>query len=315
MNAAGDGAALLRPLTLGEIFDRAVTLYVRNFVPFSLIVLVVIVPTAVLHYFAGLHASSTFTQLLQQIENPKRTVTPMAATTDGLFALASLGVSILLGAFAAVAVAVATARLYDAGRIDWGACYIRTLSRVGSILLVLAIEIVLMIMVIFAGAIAMGLAFFVAGVAVSGSVVLGVLAFIAAAIVVLVWLVFLVLCYFAFAFAYNAIGVEGTNLFVAMGSGFSRIFNRSEVLRACLVALAFVAMYIGLFIVQVSVAAVFEAMNLHILNVAITAVISLVTFSFLTILLAVYYFDVRVRREGLDMQAQMERLESAAGAP
>lgn len=315
MNAAGDGAALLRPLTLGEIFDRAVTLYVRNFVPFSLIVLVVIVPTAVLHYFAGLHASSTFTQLLQQIENPKSTVTPMAATTDGLFALASLGVSILLGAFAAVAVAVATARLYDAGRIDWGACYIRTLSRVGSILLVLAIEIVLMIMVIFAGAIAMGLAFFVAGVAVSGSVVLGVLAFIAAAIVVLVWLVFLVLCYFAFAFAYNAIGVEGTNLFVAMGSGFSRIFNRSEVLRACLVALAFVAMYIGLFIVQVSVAAVFEAMNLHILNVAITAVISLVTFSFLTILLAVYYFDVRVRREGLDMQAQMERLESAAGAP
>jgi hypothetical protein len=67
--------------------------------------------------------------------------------------------------------------------------------------------------------------------------------------------------------------------------------------------------------VQFSVAALFEAMHLHVLNVAITAVISLVTYSFLGILLAVYYFDVRVRREGLDMQAQMERLEPAAGAP
>jgi hypothetical protein len=100
-----------------------------------------------------------------------------------------------------------------------------------------------------------------------------------------------------------------------MGSGFSRIFNRSELLRACAVALAFVAMYVGLIVVQMSIAATFEAMNLHIVNVAITSVISLVTYSFLGILLAVYYFDVRVRREGLDMQAQIERLETAAGAP
>ncbi|HEY9180348.1 MAG TPA: hypothetical protein VIO32_06480, partial [Candidatus Baltobacteraceae bacterium] len=63
MNAASDRAALLRPLTMGEIFDRAITLYVRNFVPFSLIVLVVVVPSAVMQYFAGLHASATFTQL------------------------------------------------------------------------------------------------------------------------------------------------------------------------------------------------------------------------------------------------------------
>lgn len=315
MNAAGDRAALLRPLTLGEIFDRAVTLYVRNFVPFSLIALVVIVPTAILHYFAGLHASSTFTELLRQIENPKSAVAPAAAGTDGLFALASVGVSILLGSFASVAVAAAAARLYDAQSIDWGACYGRALSRAGSILVVLAIEIMLMLVVIFAGGIAMGLAFFVAALAVSGSVLLGVVAFVAAAIVVLIWLVFLVLCYFAFAFAYNALGVEPENLFSAMGSGFSRIFNRGEVLRACLVALAFVAMYAGLFIVQISVAAVFEAMGLHILNVAITAVISLVTFSFLAILLVVYYFDVRVRREGLDMQAQMDHLEAGAAAP
>ena len=36
----------LRPLGFGEIFDRAVTLYIRNFVAFAGIVLVMIVPFA-----------------------------------------------------------------------------------------------------------------------------------------------------------------------------------------------------------------------------------------------------------------------------
>ena len=44
----------------------------------------------------------------------------------------------------------------------------------------------------------------------------------------------------------------------------------------------------------------------------VASCISLVTTSFFGILLAVYYFDVRVRREGLDMQAQIDVLQPAA---
>lgn len=315
MNAAGDRAALLRPLTLGEIFDRAVTLYVRNFVPISLIALVVVVPSAVLQYFAGLHASATFTQLLQQIENPKSTGVPPVMGADGAFAFSGLGVGIVLGAFVAVAIAVAISRLYNAQRIEWGACYLRAVSRTASILLLLLIEIVLLLVVIFAGGMAMGLVFVIATLIVSKYVALGIMAFIAGAVVILIWLIFLVLCYITFAFAFNALGVERANVLMAMGSGFSRIFNRSEVLRAALVALAFVAMYIGLVIVQMSVAMTLESLHLHVVNVAVSAMISLVTYSFLGILLAVYYFDVRVRREGLDVQAHMDRLEVAAGTP
>ncbi len=315
MNAASDRAALLRPLTMGEIFDRAITLYVRNFVPFSLIVLVVVVPSAVMQYFAGLHASATFTQLLQQIQNPKSTGIPAAAGSDSLFALASLAVNILLGAFAAVAIAVATARVYGAERIEWGACYARAVSRAGSILLLLLIEIVLLIVVIFAGGMAMGLVFVAAALIVVKSAVFGVLAFIAGAIVILAWLLLFVLCYFAFAFGYMALGVERVSVGAAMGSGFSRVFNRSEMLRAALVALAFMAMYAGLIVVDFAVAGTLEMMHLHLANVAVNAVISLLTYSFLGILLVVYYFDVRVRREGLDVQMQMERLQAAAGTP
>ena len=40
----------LRPLGFGEIFDRAITLYVRNFLPFFAIVLVLIVPLGIVQY-------------------------------------------------------------------------------------------------------------------------------------------------------------------------------------------------------------------------------------------------------------------------
>jgi hypothetical protein len=43
-------AVELRPLSIGEIFDRAVTLYVRNFVLFSLMMLTFIIPSAIGQY-------------------------------------------------------------------------------------------------------------------------------------------------------------------------------------------------------------------------------------------------------------------------
>lgn len=314
MDAPGDRAALLRPLTLGEVFDRAVTLYVRNFVPFTLIALAVVVPLAVLQYFAGLHASATFTQLLAQMQKPGSAPPPMQNGADGLWGFANIIGSIVLGAFATVAIAAGAGLLYRGEPIDWRACYGRALARTPAILLMLVIEIGGLAVLILAGGMVMGLAFGLAIVFLRVATVLAVVAFIFAFIVVLLWLVFLVLCYLAFAFAYNAVAIEGVGMWTAIGSGFSRIFNRGEIWRACLVALAFMAIYLGLMVVSVSVAALFESMSLHIINVAVSAAIGLVSMSFLGILIAVYYFDVRVRREGLDLQLQVDNLEGAATA-
>jgi NhaP-type Na+/H+ or K+/H+ antiporter len=66
--------------------------------------------------------------------------------------------------------------------------------------------------------------------------------------------------------------------------------------------------YVGFAIVSIAVAATLETMHLHLVNVAVSALLSLVSTALLGVLLAVYYFDVRVRREGLDMQAELEGL-------
>jgi hypothetical protein len=313
MLPAGEPASL-RPLSLGEIFDRAITLYVRNAVLFTLIALVVVLPITIINYFVTMQNSATFAQILDQIQHPGKTVAVADSNAAMGLTFLMLGIAIVLGAFVIVAIAAAVGELYRTGRADFGSAYAYALRRTGAILAVLFGEIVAIIVMVFAGAFAMGIVFVAAFLLVRVSAVLGVVAFIASAIVALVWFLAMLLCYLAFAFAFNALGIERAGAGAAIGRGFSRIFNRRELLRAGLICLALMAIYFGLTIVSLTVAAVFESMHLHIVNVLISAVISLFTTSFLGVLLAVYYFDVRVRREGLDMQAQIADLAPSASA-
>ena len=313
MLSTGEPAAL-RPLSLGEIFDRAVTLYARNAVLFTLIALVVVVPVTIVNYFVGLHSGATFAQVLDQIQHPTKTMPATAATASMGLTFIMLAVAIVLGAFVVVAIAAAVGELYRTGRAEFSTAYAYTLRRTGAIIAVLLCEIASFAVLVFAGAFAMTVVFVAAFLLVRASAALGVIAFVAAVIVGVIWFLAVLLCYLAFAFAFNALGIENTGTGAAIGRGFSRIFNRSELLRAMLICLALIAIYIGLMIVSISVAALFESIHLHILNVLVSAVISLITTSFLGVLLAVYYFDVRVRREGLDMQAQIADLQSTASA-
>lgn len=311
MLPAGEPAQL-RPLSLGEIFDRAVTLYARNAVLFTLIVLAVVIPIAVINYFAGLHDSGTFTQLLDQIEHPgSKTAAPGAASDMG-FGMGIIAISVIVGAFVVVAIAAAVGELYRTGRAEAGTCFGYALRRTGAIIVALLCEIAVFFLVMLAGAFAMTMVFVAAFLLVRASAALGVVAFIAAFVVGLLWFLGIMLCYLAFAFAFNALGIEGVGAGAAIARGFSRIFNRSELLRATLICLALIAIYSGLMVVSISMAVLFESLHLHAISVLFTALLSLVSTSFLGILLAVYYFDVRVRREGLDMQAQIAQLQPAA---
>lgn len=314
MLSAGEPAQL-RPLSLGEIFDRAVTLYVRNAALFTLIALVVVLPLAVINYFASMQDSATFAQILAQVQHPGKGPPPVSGMGDGVtLVFGMVAVAIVLGAFAVVAIAAAVGELYRSGRAEFASCYARALRRAGAILLALLCEIAVFMLVAFVGAFAMGLVFVAAFLLVRGSAALGVAAFVGALIIGVVWLVAMLLCYLAFAFAFNALGIEGVGAGAAIGRGFSRIFNRTELLRATLICIALIAMYVGLMVVSLGLTAVFETLHLHLLNIALSAVLSLITTSFFGILFAVYYFDVRVRREGLDMQAQIESLQPTATA-
>ena len=161
-----------------------------------------------------------------------------------------------------------------------------------------------------AGAFAFG-AVFAAGIFVVRGSTLAIIAFgVVMAVFFIAWLLALALCVFAMGFAFISIVVEDAAVFPAISSGFARIFNRGELGRAVLVFLALIAISIGLYIVLGIAAALAQGLTHSlVLYGIVTAPISILSSTFTALLFAVYYFDVRVRREGLDMQTQLDRLE------
>jgi hypothetical protein len=306
---------VLRPLTLGEIFDRAITLYVRNFAPFSLVALAVIVPVAVLQYFVGLHASQTMTQLLEQMQHPATAAVPVETAQEQTMSVVMLGASIVLNVFGVVAMAAATGRLYRGEKVEWGPCWRQTLRRTPAIIGTLLIEAAVMLAGALAGGMVLGFLFIAAAFAFRGAAALALAMVVLIALAVLAGFLVFFLCALAFGFAYAALGVESMTIWASIGSGFRRIFTRAELGRAILASLALMAIYLGIGIAGVSIGGVLEFAHLHVLNVAVSATAGLLSLCFVGILIAVYYFDVRVRREGLDLQVQIEQLSAAASAP
>ncbi len=314
MQTAGETVPL-RPLSLGEIFDRALTLYVRNFVPFTLIVAVLVVPLAIVQYFIGAQESGSLTQILAQIEHPGKTLPIADAAAFEGWSVLLIVLAVLFNAFTIVAVAAAVGRLYRGEAPQWRACWTTALRRSGAVLVTLLCELGVFVCVVFIGAIAITLVAVVAALLVRSSAALGIAAFVVAFVVGIAWFLAFVLCYLAFGFAFNALGVENAPIGAAIGSGFSRIFNRSELLRAVLICLALAVIYFGISVLSMSVGAVFELMHLYPVTVTVNALLSLVMTALLGVLLVVYYFDVRVRREGLDMQADMTSLQPVTPSP
>jgi hypothetical protein len=302
----------LRPLGLGEIFDRAVTLYVRNIVPLTIIALVVVLPLTVAQYLATGN-DTTYQQLLSQIQHPGKP--PAAAVTRVMpgWMFLYFTLAVLLAPFATVAIAAAAGAIYRGQEVDWRAAYATALRHWGAVLLTIVCEIVLLVSLIFSGAIVLGIAFGIAFVLVRFVAAAGVVLFIFAGICAFAFLLFMILFYLAFGFSFNAIGIEELPFNKAISRGFARIFNRTELGRASVIALALVAVYLGLMIVSMSVAGIFMGLvHLTALNSIVQGIVTLISTAFLGLLVAVYYFDVRVRREGLDMQADIDRLGSTA---
>jgi len=218
-------------------------------------------------------------------------------------------VQLVIMPFAFVALASAVGDIYATQRATWRASYAAALRRWPA---VLGTE--FMTLVIF-GAATMGLGLFLGvligvGFAVGrgpGAAVVLVILTIAIAIV----MVFAFgLMMFGLGFAFIGVCVEKAGVFAAIGSGFARVFDRKEIGRAILILLGMVAVTIGIQIVAAVALALIQGFHRNvILYELVSAPLTLVSNTFTGLLFAVYYFDVRVRREGLDVQSALERLE------
>jgi hypothetical protein len=308
----------LRPLGFGEIFDRAITLYIRNFIPFAGIVSVFIVPVAVLQYFLDRASLPQWDSMMQILQHPGKSAPtppplPVFLTSPDQAALfvAVILVAWLLWPFALNACAVGVARLYRGGTVEFGACYRASLGRWRSVIGLLMLE-VLIFIAWYLSLVAVVLLIVVGAVAVaqtgSGGVVISALLVFAGLLFVLAWLLVLAPLVVAVSFSMNAVVIEDRTAVLALHLGFTRVFNRREIGRASLFGLAAGAVMMAASALISVVLLIAVALHLILFEVFLSSLFRAAFTPFSVVLLAIYYFDVRIRREGFEIESELDRL-------
>jgi hypothetical protein len=297
------------------MLDRAITLYVRNFVPFFCIVLVLAIPMMPLQYFidathasplALIHLGGAF---------------PSFAVLGFLLAAIGLIVAVAVWPFAINAVAYGVAEAYVGRPVNFTICYRASLLRWKATLAAVALQartVTWYWSVGMAPLAAIGLAFWALSAihvppGTSGAIAellyfALILVLVAIAIVLFFWTgPFFV----GLNFGINAVVIENSPPAEAVRSGLQRATKDGEFWRTFLFSLAYAVAGITF-----SLAAGSALGSLHLPMFADFALqlIDAVVAPFWTVLLVVYYFDVRIRREGLDLEKQLAALIAATPA-
>jgi hypothetical protein len=293
----------LRPLDFGEIFERAIALYVRNFLALIGIVAASIAPVAVVQYVTFVFEQPRLDATMDVLQHPERLRTehvPTLFSSPASVAVAIAGA--LFGyymlAFAVAAVAAGVGRRYDGQAMAFRACYAPVVRRWPAIVMIVGMAILTLVAAYLAAVavVAIAIAIAAAGGATlfSAVVVLGVTVMIAG--IAFALLVILVTS----ACAVDGAVIENWSATTALRFTLARIFNHREFGRALLCSLA-VGTIASLCLTTVDAAAYLGLARWPAAYVALDALARVLVVPFLAVVLAVYYFDVRVRQEGLDL--------------
>jgi hypothetical protein len=303
----------LRPLGAGELLDRAVTLFVRDFVPIVTVLAVVIVPIVVLQALIAPKSGQVFADLAHVFSaagNRAATETAAAALSrDGgsstlSFLLSAAGIVGRLLMWSAVISLIATA--YAGSRITFGQAYRvgfqRWLPQVVVALAFVVLGIVAavpllisyLLVVILVGVLA-GFNQFIPAVVIG---VIGGLIVLTGFAVVLSWV------FMMYELASVAVVTETPNPIQAIGTGLRRGFARGMRVRTIVGGLiVFVVSYVGS-LPLLAVAVTLTAMtHIDALYFAVVGVGSVLLEGIVAAFVVVYATDVRVRREGFDIIA------------
>lgn len=303
----------LRPLGFGGIFDRAVTLYIKNFVAFVAIAMVMIVPLAISQYAIDLGSQPQYDAMIWIFEHPGASAPRVPTIFDSRESVIALIATFLISAFLAPfvmnAVAVGVARVYRGRPVEFRACYEAVLRRWKQILGVVGMELLILlgwyigvVVVLVLGALAIVA---IARAIVPLGIVLGVIGIIAGVALMLLTLAPIGL---SLQFAMYAAVIEERGVAEAVHSGFARIFNRVEFWRAVLFAIAAGVIMFGASTMFSLLAILLGVMHLTLLEDVVQTIPSALITPFGIVLLAIYYFDVRIRNEAYDLEVGLERL-------
>jgi len=137
------------------------------------------------------------------------------------------------------------------------------------------------------------------------------LAVILGIVFVIVMLIVFLLAYLAWQVSFLGCVLERSSVFGSFASGIGRVLGRSW-RRSLLVGVALVAIWIGIFLVS----AVGEATAIGLIRnqavaIAFSTALRVATVAFTSAFLAMFYYDLRVRSEGLDLQLAADATQIA----
>jgi hypothetical protein len=306
----------LRPLGLGEILDRAVTLCVRNLPLFALIYLVFALPLSVVQYFAAHDQAKSFGALgeILKAQAAGKPYDPSAISKalgngTGLnpWTGALLAFLFIFSPLPTAALIAAASALYLGTTIDFRSAYrvafarwlpllgINVLYLASGLLLYLAVFIVALFLVL-------GLYFITAqfrAVGIVLDVIVGLAATLAAIGFALVVTLSLQVSYFTCV-------VEHAPFITAFARGVRRVFVGVGLRRSLLVGAAYFAIVIGISFVTFAGQSIFLGLLGGVVGeisgTAYAALVGIATAAFTTAFIAIFYYDLRVREEGFDLQ-------------
>ncbi len=302
----------LRPLGIGEILDRAVTVFVRHFAVIVFILALVAVPLAIVQYAASPSTDSFFTDLQRALNVPPGHTAERDAILRELSAKNRVGavtflivlVAGVLGALASTACTIAIAQAYRGGvpsvREVYREALRRWLPQLAAILIFVGVAVVVVIIEIIVIALAA-----VAVVALSSvSRIAGIALGIPVALVVIPGYFLSIVClYFVAQMTSVSIALEEPNPIRGIAHGVRRTLAPAVFWRSALVGtIAFAVSLIGA-LVLLSIGGVLAALtHFSALAPVVSVVGGLAINGLVATFLVVYATDVRVRREGYDLE-------------
>ncbi|HME81603.1 MAG TPA: hypothetical protein VKF82_05960 [Candidatus Eremiobacteraceae bacterium] len=327
---APSGPPVLRPLSIGELFDRGFTLYFRHILTFAAVLFVATVPLVIIAYFQLLlqrDVLDAYAGLLDSaIRHPGTPpdLTKVQAAVAGfnpasmlaVYALSGLNylVALIVLPLANAAVVSGVSRAYLGLPVRFKLCYADAIKRWGYVMLLSLLWVFVLI--------GLGMAFFVvfllltfiivalaAGLHVVGAIIgalIGI-AFVIASVGLAV------MGYMAFASSFIACVLEKVDPVRAFTVGVTRIFGRELFWRSMAVALFIALVFVGFSLVAsfLALLALYLTKSWF-LYLAIAQIINVFYVGFAFVLVSLYYYDIRIRREGFDIQLLAEQLSATA---
>jgi hypothetical protein len=301
----------LRPLGIGEILDRAVTLFVRSFAVLILILALVAIPVAILQYAAQPSTAGVLADVQRALSLPpghaaeQRAIFQQMAANNriGGFGVLLILASAVLGALSNTACIIAVAQAYDrklpsvravygeAAR-RWFAQLVAGLVFMG-LAFVLTFVLILLIFLVVLALAALGTVSRVAALIVGVPFAIIAVSILFGAIIVL---------YFAAQMTLVSIALEDPNPFRGIGHGLRRTLNRALVWRSALVGTIVLGVSLIGKVVLVTIGGTLTALtHLGALYPIVVVTGSVALDALITAFIVIYAVDVRVRREGYDI--------------